>query len=178
MDKMKRFAIPMTVGAAVLLGGLVPVANAATGPRDCDNNADLFCGALTKSEWVTKVTNGDGHNSLTSIQNIYFNEGRGITVAEFNSSDTVDGKVMRNGDVIVNGEVVATSSMSTGRSQKSGSVKSGSVWLSTEDVAYAAGVQSIDAFVNMEGGVFHWAIMKSCGNTVVATPKPTPTPTP
>jgi hypothetical protein len=164
----------------MVLGTVVAPLTAEAATRDCVSNSIEWCGAMTKSEWVNKVHNGDGHNTAANIQKIYFHEGRGITEADFKSSATVDGTVYKDGRVVVNGKTVATGGKSIGRSWQPGAVKSGSVWMTPNQNAFLSG--SISAWVDMSGGKFHWFILKSCGNagvaTPVATPKPSPTPTP
>jgi len=162
--------------APLAMSGTAEAACAVTtnGPRDPEANSIIWGGAYSKSEWVCKVHNGDGHNSAANIQQIYFNEGRGITEANFNN--TVDGYVTKTGNVYAGGKLVATGAKSIGRDYMTGSVKSGSVWMRSTSVSFAA--SQIDAFVNMDGGTFHYFILKSCGNAGVATPVPTPTPKP
>ncbi len=177
------FPIQLFKGSAVALvlvaSAITPLAaSAVSQPRDCDANSIVNCGAYTKTELDNKIAKGDSRNSAASIQQIYFKEGRGITSAGI--SNAVDGTVFKDGRVVVSGKTVATAAMSSGRQFMPGSTKSGSVWIRSVSVSFVS--SSIPAYVNMDGGVFHWAIIKSCGNTVsakpVAKPSPTPTPTP
>jgi len=179
MTLIQRLFKGSAVVLVLLASALAPLsASAAAQPRDCDNNAIVYCGAYTKSELVKKITDGDTRNSASNLQQIFFNEGRGISTAGIGSA--VDGTVFKDGRVVVGGKTVATNAMSSGRQQMSGSTKQGSVWIRSVSISFKS--DSIPAYVNMDGGVFHWAILKSCGNTVtaknVATPTPTPTPTP
>ena len=165
----------------VVAGLVVPaMAAAVSQPRDADSNAVMFNGAYSKSEWLGKVNAGDTKQSAANLQQILFREGRGITAANFMSSSTVDGTVFKDGHIEVAGKTVAIGAKSVGRSFIPGSTKSGSVWERPTSVSFVA--NSIPAFVNIEGGSFHYAIIKSCGNPVRATstihPTPTPTPTP
>jgi cell division septation protein DedD len=168
------------MAVALILGGmLIPAAaSAVSQPRDCESNSIMWCGAYTKSEFLSKIANGDGHNTAADLRHIYYSEGRGITSTNFNSSATVDGVVFKDGHVEVAGKTVATGAVDVGRSFKTGSVRSGSVWERTPQISFAA--NSIQAWVNMDGGTFHYFILKSCGNAGRATPvkKPTPSPTP
>ncbi len=172
-----KFARVLAASLIVVTVGL-PVAANADGGRDCVANSIMWCGALTKTEWVNKVHAGDGHNSAANIQQIYFKEGRGITEADFKSSCTVDGVAYKDGRVVVGGKTVATGAKSIGRAQQPGAVRSGSVWMTPNQNAFLSG--SISAWVDMCGGQFHWFILKSCGNAGVgmAVAKPTPAPTP
>ena len=173
MYKLNRFVI---AGVAVASMLLAPAAVLADGPRDCNNNSDMYCGAYTKAEFDQKLHDGDGKNSPQNLQQIYFNEGRGINMDDFMSDDTVEGTVTKDGRVIVTGTVVATDAWSTGRNQNPQATRNGSLWLSPNSAEFVR--DQIDAWVNMKDGQFHWAIIKACGNTVVAKPVQRQTPTP
>ena len=167
-----------TLGVATVLMSIIPMAAlAATGGRDCDDNAIVYCGAYTQSELTGKIASGDTKNSAANLQAIY--NGKGMTTDAINA--TVDGTVSNDGRVFVNGLVVATNAKTDGRQKKAnGSVADGSLWLTPTQDSFAVGTTSIEAFVSMKNGQFQWAILKACGNTVAATAvvKPTPTPTP
>jgi hypothetical protein len=168
---LRIFAIGLVFGALVAPG----LSNAGSQPRDADTNSIMYNGAYTKSEWLSKVKNGDTKNTAANLQQIYYSEGRGITEANFNSASTVEGTVYKDGRVVVGGKTVATGAQSIGRDFMEGSHQSGSVWERPTSVSFAA--DSIPAFVNMEGGTFRYAIIKSCGNPARATPvKPSPSP--
>jgi hypothetical protein len=178
---LTRISIAAVVAVALLAGAIVgpKVALAASSqPEDCTANSIIWCGASSKADWLSKVSSGDGHNTGANIQNIYYDQGRGITAANFNASTTVVGTVFKNGNVEVNGKVVATGAKSVGRDFIAGSVKSGTVWMRPTSVSFVA--NSIQAWVDMSGGTFHYFILQSCGNPGVATPvkAPTPSPTP
>jgi hypothetical protein len=134
----------------------------------------MWGGCYTKQECTSKMTNGDGHHSAADIQRIYFSEGRGMTRENFNN--TVDGVVYKNGDVRVNGQLVATGARSIGRTNMAGSVQSGSVWERPTQTSFVA--DSIPAWVNMDGGKVNYFVIKSCGNWGHATPVSKPTPSP
>jgi hypothetical protein len=177
-SKIKTKVAQLAAAGLVLSSLVVPaIAGAASEPRDNDANAIMWGGAYSKTEWQTKVHNGDGHNSAANLQQIYFKEGRGITEASVMSGDTVNGTVFKDGHVEVSGKTVAKDALSSGRFHTEGKTQSGSVWEGPTQKAFVA--DSIPAFVNMSGGTFHYAIVKSCGNPIKATPttKPTPTPT-
>jgi hypothetical protein len=154
------------------------IAGADSQPRDANANSVMYNGAYSKGEWLNKVASGDGIHSADDLQQIYYNQGRGITEANFISSATVDGTVFQDGHVEVGGATVAVNALSVGRNYVPGSTVSGSIWQRPTQSVFLSG--SIPAFVDMQGGVFHYAIIKSCGNPVSAVPttKPTPTPIP
>ena len=154
----------------------VPAAQATSQPRDCDSNSIMYCGAYTKSEFAGKLAKGDTMHTAANLQHIYYNEGRGITYDNFMSGNTVDGLVYKNGNVVVNGQVVATGAMSIGRIKNSSSTACGSVWIRPTSSSFAA--DSIQAWVDMDGNQFHYFVLKACGNAGTATPVVKPTPTP
>jgi hypothetical protein len=179
--KFRTKALSLVSITLVVAGLVAPgMAAAVSQPRDTDANSIMFNGAYSKSEWSSKVANGDTKHSSANLKQIYYNEGRGITLANFMSSSTVDGTVFKDGHIEVAGKTVAVGARSVGRSYMAGSTQSGSVWERATSVSFVA--NSIPAFVNIEGGSFHYAIIKSCGNSVRATstihPAPTPAPTP
>jgi hypothetical protein len=180
--KKKLFKSLASAAAALLVAVtlVVPAGALATTsqPRDSDANAIVWGGAYTKGEFIDKVRNGDGHNSAANIQEILYRQNRTITEATFSSSSTVNGTVYKDGRVVVNGKTVATKATSVGRHNLPGSTKDGTVYSRPTSVSFVA--QSIPAWVYMEKGTFKYAILKSCGNPVKATPVPkaTPSPTP
>jgi len=173
----------------VLVAGLsllaIPAA-ALSLPTSCNDSANevLWCGAATPQQIEADYTNGDGHNSAASIQNIYsaFN----ISSADINNMQTtaVAGSVTKSGDVIVNGNVVATNALTAGRESIPGSTTktyNGTTFYERPpSVSFLA--NSLTAFVVMSGRYFDFAILSSCGNPVVATtiapPPTTPPPSP
>ena len=172
----------LTLTGMVLATLVTPALASATAyePRDANTGAIIYNGSYSKTEWDYRIHNGDSLHTAANIQQIYFNEGRGITEASFMSSDTVEGTVYKDGHVAVNGQTVATSALTVGREKAPGAVASGSVWETPTSTVFVT--DSIPAYVNMQGGSFHYAVIKSCGNpvraTVVTHPTPTPTPKP
>lgn len=144
------------------------------GVRDCDSNAVIYCGAMTAGELISK------YNASASAQNIfsYFH----ISSADINNigSTAVAGQVTKSGDVIVNGQTVATNAMTGGRSDIPGSTQEsyGGTVFYTRQPSVSFLNNSLDAFVVMNNGQFAFAILSSCGNPIVATPVPPPTPAP
>ncbi len=175
-SKLIRLAAMGLVVTSLVAPGM---ASAVTEPRDAVPGSIIYSGAYSKTELFHKIDNGDGRNSAASIQQIYFNESRGITRNNLASNDTVDGTVYKDGRVVVNGKVVATNGLTLTREAVPGAVRNGSVWETPTSTLFLS--ESIPAFVNMAGGKFRYAIIKSCGNpvraTVVALSTPTPTPT-
>ena len=92
------------------------------------------------------------------------------------------GSVTKSGEVILDGKVVATKAVTAGRLNISGSTKhtnNGTVYY-TRPPSVSFLNNSLSAYVVMDNGKFKYAVLISCGNPVVGTPKvvtPTPTPT-
>ena len=179
---MKKLLVGVLTIISIL--GLGGVAQAAS--KDCNSNAIMWCGAFSKTEWAYKVVGGDGHNTAANLQSIY--KAYSVSIDEMKLS--VDGTVTKDGRVVVDGKTVATGAKSIGREFIPGSTKENGVWIRPTQASFNS--PSLEAFVYMKNGTFEWAVIKSCGNAVVAkpvpqpkpvtpaqpTPAPTPTPTP
>ena len=173
MNKLKNLSTrtKWVLGVLVLAGlAALPLTKALAVTANCDSNAIIWCGAQTKQDLVNAINNGDGHNSAANIQQIYSTNGLTITPTSVMSSDTVDGTVDNKGNVTVNGQIVATNVWSVGRTLIGNSQPFGSVWMRPTSVSFLS--PSLDAFVNMSGGTFHWAVLKACGNPVIPTAAP------
>lgn len=137
--------------------------------RDCDSNSVIYCGAYTKEEFTQKY-NADAPGDLHAV---YAHQG----IDAANIANAKDGVAMKNGDVVVDGKVVATNAHSVGRTNRPGSttfVAGGTTFYDRPNsLAFAA--DSIQAFVFFDAnGQFTGAILKSCGNGLQATPVPIP----
>lgn len=158
------------VSALLLVVSIVLPLVKVDAARDCDSNAVMKCGAADKQELISKINGGDGANSSANLKQVYYNEGRGITEAGIMSPNTVDGEIHKDGTVWVNGAQVASGVFSSGREFLQNSTKDGSLWMRPPAVSFNS--NSLPAFVNMDGGTFHWAIIKSCGNPIKPLNKP------
>jgi uncharacterized repeat protein (TIGR01451 family) len=122
----------------------------------------MYCGAGDKTTLLYRINNGDGRNSSANLKQVYYNEGRGISEAGIKSA--VDGEVHKDGTVWVGGKKVASGVFSSGREYMQNSTKDGSLWMRPPAVSFNG--NSLSAFVNMDGGSFHFAILKACGNPI------------
>lgn len=150
---------------------------------NCDDNAVLYCGALSSDNLIHKYDNGDGKNSAQSIHDIYGYSKFGITSNEVHAlgSTAAAGTVTKTGNVIVGGKVVASGAITAGRQPLSGGTKttSGSTTFYVRPPSVSFTQDTLDAYVVMKNGAFQFAILSSCGNPVAATPvKPKSTPPP
>lgn len=148
--------------AVVALLGAVALPALQVFAANCDGNAVMYCGADDKQTLLYRINNGDGRNSSANLKEIYYNEGRGITEAGINTA--VDGEVHKDGTVWVGGQKVASGVFSSGREYMQNSSRDGSIWMRPPAVSFNS--NSLSAFVNMDGGTFHWAILKACGNPI------------
>jgi LPXTG-motif cell wall-anchored protein len=143
-----------------------------TTSRECNSNAVLYCGALNTSDVEKKYSNA----GVAEIYD-YF----GISKADVLALKTtaVAGRVYKNGEVTVNGKVVATNAVTAGRNDKTGSTKvtHKGVTFYKRAPSVSFKVDYISSFVVLKDGQFDFAIIASCGNPVFAKPIPTPTPT-
>jgi len=183
---LKFFPVGVAALLIVAIGSFSLQALALSLPTSCNDasNEVIWCGAATPAQLEHDYTHGDGHNSAVSIQNIY--SYFGITAADISSMQTkaVAGSVTKSGDVLVNGKVVATNAITAGRQTIPGSTAvtyhGTTFYKRPPSVSFLA--NSLSAFVVMNNNRFSFAILSSCGNSIVATPlvpapKPTPKPT-
>lgn len=173
----------LVVGIVLALSGSLFSLHYATAASDCDANAVIYCGVSSVGDLHSKYNNGDGRNSAASIQHIF--GWFGISSSEMGALGTTarNGSVSSNGNVYLDGKVVATDALTGGRQNMSGSTtrthNGTTFYTRPPSVSFAS--SPLDAYVIMKGDVFQFAILKSCGNPVKATPKaqpPAPKPTP
>lgn len=154
------------------------------GQASCINNDIIYCGtahatstAQAKADVINAMRNGDskGRRDIAAIYNAF-----GITEAGVNSSNTVSGRVYKDGRITIGtSQVVATGAYSAGRDFFSGSVRCPEynlLWCRPPSISFYS--EWGYALVHVENGVFKWAILTGCGNPVAIPRQPTPTPTP
>ncbi len=170
-------AAKFVAALAMLLSSAVPLAalnntSVSSAGGDCSGNSVMHCGAVSVPNFDSKLANGDGVNSASELQQVYGSWG--ITAGTM--AGVVSGVVTRGGDVIVGGKVVATGAESVGRDFKAGSHRDprSGLWMRPTSIIFSQ--PSLTAWVNMSGGVFHWAVLDSCGNMVGGHPTPPPPP--
>lgn len=167
----KTIAILIAVlAAAVGLGGASTAG--ASELRYCNNSPIIQCGTLTASEFTEKY-NENAKGDLPAIYSHYGINPKAIAGAK-------DGTINKNGEIEVDGQVVATGAWSVGR-QKLGTTNrevsiSGKTYYE-KPASAALTVQEEPAFVFLDkNGQYTGAIIKSCANPVKATPVPPKTP--
>jgi len=181
------FITGLTIGiASILTAGLLSagVASAAT---DCapvnneDNNAIVYCGFSSPSTFISKVRanandSGDGHveHDLQAIYTYY-----GLEPADYNNfvSYGEQGTAYSNGQVIVNGQIVATNVKSIGRQQDAQGagvftqpIAGTNYYGNAVGPTFAKGVTSLPVTVLFNSkGVMQFAVFSACGNPVFGT---------
>lgn len=146
----------------------------ATG-RDCDSYSIINCGVTSSGDLQNKYGN------MPYVKHVYshFN----ISASDIGSigQTAVQGTAFRNGDIKVNGKVVATAAITAARLRVTAQDKKVTVDGSTFFTRHLSASWSHDsapAYVVMKNGVFQYAILASCGNPLVATPVKPPSPPP
>jgi uncharacterized repeat protein (TIGR01451 family) len=200
INKLSRVAKISLSVAVTLLGGIIAgtaIAHAANLalPASCSDTSNevVYCGAPSVSSLISKVHDGDGHNSGASIQAIYDSSSFGISPTAINElaaepagTSVYAGSVTKTGDVYISGKssAVAISAVTAGRDNIAGSTpeSNGGLAFYVRPTAVSFQQSSLTAYVVMTNGKFAFAILSSCGNPVranaVVPPAPTPTPKP
>ena len=157
--------IAFVVGLSIFAYGVVK----AGSPTDCDGNAVIRCGVYDQNVMVSQYNANT--NGVKDIYNHFQIDG--------DFSGLVNGVVTRDNRVLVNGEEVATDALTTGRQSigNSEAISLGGRTFYKRQPSVSFSSSSIPAYVKIVNGQFKWAVLKSCGNPVQGTPKPTPTPT-
>ncbi len=162
----------LVMAASLVLAPLAYAQSSTTSQRDCDDNAILKCGAYSSQEVNEKYTSQPGAKAIFSVF--------GINESQINQlhSSAVSGYVTKGGRVLVNGETVANGAITAGRQNMPGSeaVKLGNDTFYMRPPSVSFNQDKLDAYVIMSSGKFQYAIIKSCGNPVKATPVEKPQP--
>ncbi|HVS58240.1 MAG TPA: PKD domain-containing protein [Candidatus Saccharimonadales bacterium] len=165
------------LGTTIMGSGIVSIAvSSDVAAASCNNNYVVHCGVAAASDLQHTYTTDQ------FVQHVYAYFG--ITNSDINALGTtmVQGTVTKTGNVLVNGQTVATNASTAGRDNITGSTKvtyQGSTFYKRPpSVSFAQ--DSLSAWVVMKNNQFAFAILPSCGNPVIATavkPKPQPSAT-
>lgn len=166
-------SLVVAVGALIALNATGTTTQAVSSFRNCNDDAIIRCGAVTEAELLKYYDENKG-----DVQNIY--KHYGITRGDLagTSSTIKHGTVDRQGNVYVDGKVVATGAYSVSRVKYTSAgeprtvVINGKTYYEGPSMAIFTG--SVDAFVYMRDGKFHKAVLSSCANPLIATPTPEP----
>ncbi len=156
--------VAFMMGASIFIYGVTRAAN----PTDCDSNAIVKCGVYN----INVMADWYGRN-LQKTRDIFNHYG-----INDQWSDLQNGYVTRDGDVFVGSQKVATGAISVGRENIQGStaINIAGTTIYQRPTSVSFGSSSIPAYVKLVNGEFKWAVLKSCGNPVVANPVVKPKP--
>jgi hypothetical protein len=176
---MKRHLLKVTAGLGTIVISALALlmlqtnaqANTNFGScvRDNDTNATIRNGACDTNELISKYK----ANTTKDLPAVF----KAYGVPTDNLGSAKKGEVRKNGDVVVDGQIVATGAKTVGRHFINGSTKktySGHTFYERSPrVSFSA--NAIKAFVYFnKDGTFRAAVLTACGNPVTATPKPKP----
>lgn len=170
ITKLSIAAAIIGIGSLLIsyIGG--PTRAAVDNSPDCDTVAIMYCGAFSESQFHSKWNNDSKYRDHAAVFAAF-----GINKAEV--TGMTDGVVWKDGRVtLADGTLVATNATTAGR------------WNNpTSDMSKIAGTsraykmstrhfvtEGQTAMIKMVDGQFKFAVIKSCGNPVVATPQPKP----
>lgn len=176
--KGKFLAFGVSLLAMATIGVVQLQTKAVDNSRDCDQYAVIRCGALNGDELRAEFesNNTSGSNGYTTEQGDIkkiFNS-MGINKADLEGGFK-QGIVYKNGNVEVDGKVVATNAQVAARGLGGTQIPG----TNAQKVPASAMGDAQTAMVKMDqDGKFLFAVMKPCGNPVTAEPKKTPEPQP
>lgn len=178
--KGKLLAFGVSLLAMATIGVVQLQTKAVDGNRDCDQFAVIRCGTMNADELRTEYESNNANNAngyataQDDIKKVF--TAMGISRADLNGGFKA-GIVYKNGNVEVDGKVVATNAQMAARGL-GGTQIAGT---NAQKVSVSAMSDAQTAMVKLDqNGKFLFAVMKPCGNPVTATPKeePKPEPTP
>lgn len=160
--------------AVTVLFGMAVLGTSKISAAACSGNNIIDCGFSSPSDFINIVrANNNGVNGISDLQAIYAHYG--LTAAEYDdfSAHAVAGEALRDGRIIVNGQVVGTGGMSIGRMESYQGSNPFTVSIDGHDYfgnvnsqAFAAGVNEIPIYALFSSsGTFQFAVMPACGNT-------------
>lgn len=164
----------LLVGALFVgLTGVALTANLTGGTpvqaAECKANNIINCGVTSVSDFVNKYK----LNEKGDLDNIYTHYGLAPNEIDRFAKTAKMGEARKNGDIVLDGKVVATNATSLGREKKSYSsnlVIDGKTYYSSrsQDVFLS---NSIPALIMMNGNQFEFAALTVCGNPITGKPK-------
>lgn len=169
--KAKLIGAALAIVAAVTFGVAHVRADAVVDTtRDCDSFSIIKCGTMTatemRKEYDTFGTSNANGSTLRQgdIHKIY--SAMGISRSDLNG-EFRSGVVYKNGDVKVNGKVVAHNAKTAARNLGGSAIAGTSAGI--VDTSKMGSAQTALVKFN-KNGEFEFAVMKPCGNPVKATP--------
>jgi hypothetical protein len=174
---MKKKVLVLIAAAVFVFGilGLPVVKKAYAG--DCDTNAVIYCGVISKTDLLNKLNKGTGkqYQSSKELKALF---------AKYNAN-TADvynlqvGRVTKDNKVYIGNKLVASNVYTMGRHNISGSTKIAGLpyplYLRHPSVSFNPNSLDAYVFLNYDGSM-RYAVIKSCGNIVVGVVRTPPVP--
>ncbi len=135
------------------------------GPRDCDNNAVIRCGALSTDELKADYQ----ANEAGDVPAIYQHFGiSSADVAGLSQKATV-GTVKANGEVWIGDQLIGVNARTAGRNKTTHSVAilGSSAYVRPPSDSFASPSTTIQVFVGYKNTMPAFAIISSCGNPLI-----------
>lgn len=172
------------------IGASVMMPSSAAAASSCDKVNIVYCGLTGSSDasYISSfksvyTSDKSGHvasptvkKDYTDIQSVYAWAGASNSmIAGMTTDNTKLGTMYKNGNIVVDGKVVATDAWVSARfTEGTGFVHvEGNVYARKTTTSLAE--SSAPVLVYMPSGTFKFAAMIGCANAVKATPKTTPT---
>lgn len=163
-----RIITKVMMGAVLAVGAFF----AFNAVQSTTTAADTSPNAVVRGGTYSMSTLRSSFNKDASVRNIFSHYGMNSDTV--NNATYKEGYVTRDGNVVVNGETVATGAMTAGRQYIAGSTKrtvGGTTFYErTPGVSFRSSQLSSFVFFDANGK-FIGAVIKDCGNPVSATPK-------
>lgn len=166
-NKLLVGSLFVAVMGATLAGGLALGHN--TADAACNPNDIMACGASSPAEFVNKYK----QNASGDLSTIYGGYGLSPDKIDRFAKTAKMGTAYKNGNIVVDGKVVATGADSLGRNPKthSAAVNIGGKTYYSDTNQNVFVPDSIPAMVMMNGDQFEFAALTACGNPLHGTPK-------
>lgn len=164
MSKLKALFATLLIALAGFVGYAVIAGDTAKAGEtvECGDNAIIRCGAMTASQLKSKYA--DNSRGLKKIYSYYNIDASDIA----KSGSAKIGYVHTNGNVTVDGKVVATDAVTVGRSASLGGSKvNANGWTVYQGPNRLKSTLSAFVFFNSDG-TFKSAVLRVCGNPVKA----------
>jgi hypothetical protein len=158
----------------LIMAALLAVSGAfgarASAAQDCDENAIIFCGFSSPSDFISKVqvaNDGHGHADLQSVYAAY-----GLTPDMYGQfvASSRQGTAFKDGRIVVDGQVVGTGGRTIGRIASfqgagffSQNINNVTYFGNSTQQAFAADSIPITVLFNAQGQM-QFAVLNSCGN--------------
>lgn len=159
--------VAVAAGIAITVAGTLPLTNHSPvlAAQDCNANSVIYCGVQDEAQLRTKYNDNQDNN----VQAIYNNFGV-HSVSDL--SGMQDGFVTNTNQVYVGNVMVADNAMSAGRQYMEGStaIANGAAYLRPPSTSFESGIDRLPALIKMDGSIFKYAVIRSCGNPVTAHP--------